>query len=193
MCPLSTRGGGGAHRARPRSQRSSRAPPPPPPPPPRALAAFRRAAARATRSAASSYSPIVLPAAPTLRSVTCPISTEGWTRRVHFVREGEGGGGAPRRPSDRAPARLQRFRGLRGARRHETVLTVLVDPDGGCCGVRDAACPLSTKGGTRLVRLVRGRVGPEHHVPSIRRRRGAALLPTPRGARRAARADRERE
>ena len=24
---------------------------------------------------------------------TCPISTEGWTRRVHFVREGGGGGG----------------------------------------------------------------------------------------------------
>ena len=23
---------------------------------------------------------------------TCPVSTEGWTRRVHFVREGEGGG-----------------------------------------------------------------------------------------------------
>ena len=26
-------------------------------------------------------------------TVTCPISTEGWTRRVHFVREGVGGGG----------------------------------------------------------------------------------------------------
>ena len=25
--------------------------------------------------------------------LTCPISTEGWTRRVHFVREGGGGGG----------------------------------------------------------------------------------------------------
>jgi len=24
---------------------------------------------------------------------TCPISTEGWTRRVHFVREGGGEGG----------------------------------------------------------------------------------------------------
>jgi len=24
---------------------------------------------------------------------TCPVSTEGWTRRVHFVREGGGGGG----------------------------------------------------------------------------------------------------
>jgi hypothetical protein len=28
------------------------------------------------------------------RPQTCPISTEGWTRRVHFVREG-GGGGQP--------------------------------------------------------------------------------------------------
>ena len=27
------------------------------------------------------------------RAETCPISTEGWTRRVHFVREGGGGGG----------------------------------------------------------------------------------------------------
>ena len=26
----------------------------------------------------------------------CPISTEGWTRRVHFVREGGGGGGPGR-------------------------------------------------------------------------------------------------
>jgi hypothetical protein len=25
------------------------------------------------------------------RDETCPISTEGWTRRVHFVREGGGG------------------------------------------------------------------------------------------------------
>ena len=26
------------------------------------------------------------------RDETCPVSTEGWTRRVHFVREGGGGG-----------------------------------------------------------------------------------------------------
>jgi hypothetical protein len=26
------------------------------------------------------------------RDETCPVSTEGWTRRVHFVREGVGGG-----------------------------------------------------------------------------------------------------
>jgi len=26
---------------------------------------------------------------------TCPVSTEGWTRRVHFVREGGGGGRSP--------------------------------------------------------------------------------------------------
>jgi hypothetical protein len=29
------------------------------------------------------------------RDETCPISTEGWTRRVHFVREGGGGGAFP--------------------------------------------------------------------------------------------------
>ena len=55
------------------------------------------------------------------RDETCPISTEGWTRRVHFVREGGGGAlqraaarrcarPAPRaRPS--APARPPRRRG----------------------------------------------------------------------------------
>ena len=40
----------------------------------------------------------------------CPISTEGWTRRVHFVREGgEGGGGRARRtrwPRPRVPASI---------------------------------------------------------------------------------------
>jgi hypothetical protein len=34
---------------------------------------------------------------------TCPISTEGWTRRVHFVREGGGGGGS-RTVGSAAPA-----------------------------------------------------------------------------------------
>jgi hypothetical protein len=29
---------------------------------------------------------------PVERDETCPVSTEGWTRRVHFVREGRGGG-----------------------------------------------------------------------------------------------------
>ena len=28
------------------------------------------------------------------RDETCPVSTEGWTRRVHFIREGGGDGGA---------------------------------------------------------------------------------------------------
>ena len=31
------------------------------------------------------------------RDETCPVSTAGWTRRVHFVRERGGGGGPPRR------------------------------------------------------------------------------------------------
>jgi hypothetical protein len=39
------------------------------------------------------------------RDETCPVSTEGWTRRVHFVRE-VGGGGHP------ATARVGRSRGL---------------------------------------------------------------------------------
>ena len=59
---------------------------------------------------------------------TCPVSTEGWTRRVHFVRErGRGGGGlAPEdnravshaeRDKRREPARLSsRARAARGAR-----------------------------------------------------------------------------
>ena len=43
---------------------------------------------------------------------TCPISTEGWTRRVHFVREGKGGGVPPvRRAAGGAPRR-----GARSAR-----------------------------------------------------------------------------
>jgi hypothetical protein len=38
------------------------------------------------------------------RDETCPISMEGWTRRVQFVREGGGGGGAdPRRWVHRLP------------------------------------------------------------------------------------------
>jgi hypothetical protein len=41
------------------------------------------------------------------RDETCPISTEGWTRRVHFVREG-GGGGCSRRAAPSGRATLQR-------------------------------------------------------------------------------------
>ena len=36
------------------------------------------------------------------RDAACPISTEGWTRRVHFVREG-GGGGLPSWPQRPMP------------------------------------------------------------------------------------------
>ena len=41
---------------------------------------------------------------------TCPVSTEGWTRRVHFVREGGGGGGRldePPRARRASPAHEQ--------------------------------------------------------------------------------------
>ena len=49
---------------------------------------------------------------------TCPVSTEGWTRRAHFVREGEGGGdrGARAAPPVAARKCLQHVReGLRPA------------------------------------------------------------------------------
>ena len=39
---------------------------------------------------------------------TCPISTEGWTRRVHFVREGKGGGGSTCSKSSRRSAATRR-------------------------------------------------------------------------------------
>jgi len=152
---------------------------------------------------------------------TCPVSTEGWTRRVHFVREGGGGGallgeahhdelphrrgrrrgggrrgggggggGRRRGGAGRAMrgggdsarvARGERERGLRLPRAAfeaaivgeaqplaDSVALVHgkepVDP----AGVRDAACPLSTRGGTRLVRLVRGGGGGTCRSPSAR-------------------------
>ena len=58
----------------------------------------RRGAARRLRGAAA-----------------CPISTEGWTRRVHFVREGGGGGGGGARAGrgcDLEDAALERSRDL---------------------------------------------------------------------------------
>ena len=56
------------------------------------------------------------------RDETCPVSTEGWTRRVHFVREGGGGGGrlVPRGLEHdhvaNAPARRPRAARARDAR-----------------------------------------------------------------------------
>jgi len=72
---------------------------------------------------------------------TCPISTEEWTRRVHFVREG-GGGGGPARSGTWHP---------RDARLYFTEPLCSAALYGG----RDAACPISTRGATRRVRLVR--------------------------------------
>jgi hypothetical protein len=38
--------------------------------------------------------PLVSPETSKRGGETCPVSTEGWTRRVHFVREAGGGGAA---------------------------------------------------------------------------------------------------
>jgi hypothetical protein len=65
---------------------------------------------------------------------TCPVSTEGWTRRVHFVREGG--------------ARETRASGAcreRSGKRWGSYLG----------GGRDETCPVSTGGGTRRVLSVR--------------------------------------
>jgi hypothetical protein len=43
------------------------------------------------------------PCKPSARDETCPVSTEGWTRRVHFVREGGGGRGATHAARPPAP------------------------------------------------------------------------------------------
>jgi hypothetical protein len=39
---------------------------------------------------------------------TCPVSTAGWTRRVHFVREGAGGGGGRWGPAPGVPCHARR-------------------------------------------------------------------------------------
>ena len=56
----------------------------------------------------------------------------------------------------------------------------------GLYGVRDASCPLSTRGGTRLVRLVRGKGGGERSPQEMRRGLGddPRALARRRGARR---------
>ena len=56
------------------------------------MSSTRRSAARPSALHAAA-SPAAR-AARTCRDETCPVSTERWTRRVHFVREGGGGGGA---------------------------------------------------------------------------------------------------
>ena len=64
------------------------------------------------------------------RDETCPISTEGWTRRVHFVREGRGGGGGRRSGGEGEAEKGRRGGGPRG---------VLVAPPARRGGARAAA------------------------------------------------------
>jgi hypothetical protein len=114
----------------------------------------------------------------------CPISTGRGMRRVQLVREGGGGGKRARASRPRAPGQV--WIGVAGppgggktslcaevpARPASTAAPAAPDRPLPLCqslspaarppappGVRDAACPISTRGGTRLVRLVRGRGG----------------------------------
>ena len=87
---------------------------------------------------------LALPRARGVRDAACPLSTRGGTRLVRLVLGRGGGGGGASAP----------WRGSQGT----------VAGGGRLCrcraaAVRDAACPLSTRGGTRLVRLVRGKGG----------------------------------
>ena len=90
---------------------------------------------------------------------TCPISTEGWTRRVHFVREGGGGlcrtvgRRPPRDPLDGRRARRLGVRARARARARGGGRPAAEAPRAlGASGVRrrharnlrDAACPIST-------------------------------------------------
>ena len=69
--------------------------------PPRCLRNELRSSAAAGRFGRLGYASaaeirragMILPLAACQRDETCPISTEGWTRRVQLVREGGGGGG----------------------------------------------------------------------------------------------------
>ena len=73
---------------------------------PRPTRRTRRSCRRCCLSARSPARGGGSPARPAVRSIsaTRPVSTEGWTRRVHFVREG-GGGSTPR--SARRAARVR--------------------------------------------------------------------------------------
>ena len=135
--PLCATGGGGGDGRRappqpPRGTPPARAPPRPPQP-----CAPRPAALDLPRPRRSRFTSPPRP----VGWETCPVSTGGGTRRVQSVREG-GGGGAEG-----------------SVRTRGTPPTALQPPAGAGTRVRDAACPLSTRGGTRLVRLVRGRGG----------------------------------
>jgi hypothetical protein len=98
------------------------------------------------------------------REETCPISTEGWTRRVHFVREGGGGGGTSDSASVSAARSSQLPRGeagrggeMRGAEGEMRVRFVL-------------------GGGEMRVRSVREREGGQGRTPCGARRRSPCAI-----------------
>jgi len=88
------RGGGVAPPARRSGTASPRAARPRPRGSPRREA--RRTRRRAPRARPRRATPPRPPRRTCQRDETCPVSTEGWTRRVHFVREGGGGNPAAR-------------------------------------------------------------------------------------------------
>ena len=66
--------------------------------------------AASSKSKRASRSPLAWSVKCENACTTCPVSTEGWTRRVHFVREGGGGGGRldePPRARRASPAHEQ--------------------------------------------------------------------------------------
>jgi hypothetical protein len=119
-------------RPSPRTNRTRRVPQPPgghqlnctPPAAPPLMSVAHTFPGRAVGAVpAAELDAIVRPTEPRipLAPGTCQISTEGWTRRVHFVREG-GGGGDPViddaiSPARRAPARASAPRRPRTPRR----------------------------------------------------------------------------
>jgi len=74
------------------------------------VAAGARARPRSVRANPGAVARAMRPGEGSEGDETCPVSTEGWTRRVHFVRKGGGGGSAlaAERAARAPPRRLTR-------------------------------------------------------------------------------------